>query len=348
MSRTICQAIDYGGTAGGSFIPAIASLARATTGRGDRFFVLARDVPGAEWGFDLERAGATVQFVHSHKELTDALQRIAPDLVHSHHNLFDLSVLRAPANPRIFWHARSHRENVSIDARARAILKYRVFGKRVERLVAVSKAIAEECIAFAAPPNWVHVVQNGIDTERFRPPEPHERAAARAAFGIHESDRVVLFFERVPYKGGATLRLALKELPELRLLVVGGTKADRDLFGAPPRIISIDTVMEPRDAYWAADVLAFASENEAFGFVIAEGLACGLPLAASDIPAVREICADSDQVAIFPLRDGPAMAAALKKMIGRRSLSGRERIIKHFSLERWTADILHLYDTPPH
>ncbi len=346
MTRTICQAIDYGGTTGGSFIPAIASLAKAATRRGDRFVVLARDIPGAIWGTDLEQAGAEVRFVRSHKELTDELRRISPSLVHSHHNLFDISVLQAPSRARIFWHARSHRQNQSVDARAKAILKYRVFGARVERLVAVSKAIADECIAFSAPPRWVRVVQNGIDTERFRPPTPAERAAARRSFGIAEDDRVVLFFERVPYKGGATLRLALKELPELSLLVVGGTQADRDLFGGPPRVISLERVAEARELYWAADVLAFASDNEAFGFVIAEALACGLPIAATDIPVVREICGDSDQVAIFPVREGAAMAAALRRIIGHTSTSGRERVIRHFSLERWTADILALYDSP--
>ncbi len=346
MSRTICQVADYGGPTGGSFIPAIASLARAATRRGDRFVVLARAVPRATWGPELEKAGAEVQFVHGHKELAEALQRIQPSIVHSHHNTFDFSILRAaPTNARIFWHARSHREDVSIDARAKAILKYRLFGRRVERLVAVSRAVAEECIAFSAPASWVHVVQNGIDTERFRPPTPEERASSRSALGIGEDDRVVLFFERVPYKGGITLRLALKRLPELRLIVVGGTQADRDRFGAPPRSISIERVADARDVYWAADVLAFASENEAFGFVLAEALACGLPVAATNIPVVREICGDCDQVAMFPVRDSAAMAAALRKMVGRKSSSGRERVIRHFSLERWTSDIFKLYDS---
>jgi UDP-glucose:(heptosyl)LPS alpha-1,3-glucosyltransferase len=337
---------DYAGPTGGSFIPAIASLARAATRRGDRFVVLARAAPRATWGPELEKAGAEVQFVHGHKELAQALQRIQPSIVHSHHNTFDVSVLRAaPSSARIFWHARSHREAVSIDSRAKALLKYRIFGRRVERLVAVSRAIADECIAFSAPAPWVEVVQNGIDTERFRPPTPDERAASRSAIGISARDRVVLFFDRVPYKGGATLRLALKELPDVRLIVVGGTKADRDLFGGPPRIISIERVADARDVYWAADVLAFASENEAFGFVLAEALACALPVAATNIPVVREICGDSDQVAVFPVRDSAALATALRKMMGQTSLSGRERVIRHFSLERWTSDIFKLYDS---
>jgi glycosyltransferase involved in cell wall biosynthesis len=345
MSRTICQVADYGGTTAGSFIPAIASLSRAATRRGDHFVVLARDVPGSTWAPELETAGAEVRLVHGNKELMDALQRIQPAIVHSHYTTFDLPILGAPSKTRIFWHARSHREDVSVRARAKAVLKYRVFGRRVERLVAVSTALARECVEFSAPEPWVQVVQNGIDTERFRPPTPDERASSRRALGISERDRVVLFFERLPYKGGATLRLALNDLPELRLLVVGGAKADRDLFGGPPRVISIERVADTRSVYWAADVLAFASENEAFGFVLAEALACGLPVAATNIPVVREICGDSDQVAVFPVRDGAAMAVALSKMVGNKSLSGRERVIRHFSLERWTADILKLYDS---
>lgn len=344
--ETICQVVDYGGTTGGSFISAMQSLARAVVRRGDRFVVVARDIPGSSWGGDLREAGAEVYFVRTGAEAVRVLQRIRPSIVHSHHNGFDLATLKTPANARIIWHARSHRQDVSLLARAKAVLKYRVFGRRVEKLITVSESLARECIAFSAPAHWVRAVKNGIDTERSRPPTPAERKAARDAFGIGAADRVVLFFERHPYKGGATLKLALEKLEDVRLLVVGGTKADRALFGGPPRVISLDRVLEAREAYWAADVLAFASENEAFGFVLAEALACGLPVAATDIPVVREICGRTFQAVLFPVRDGNAMAAALREAIGRSGLSGRDRIVERFSLERWTADILELYYSP--
>jgi hypothetical protein len=53
--RTVCQVIDYGGRTAGSFIPALAALARAVVARGDRFVVTATRVPGAQWSPELER-----------------------------------------------------------------------------------------------------------------------------------------------------------------------------------------------------------------------------------------------------------------------------------------------------
>lgn|GEM_PF-5981463 len=81
----------------------------------------------------------------------------------------------------------------------------------------------------------------------------------------------------------------------------------------------------------ACDVLAFPSYYERYGFVLAEALACGLPVAASDIPAVEEICDGVDTVVRCPVADGPALARALNEASA-------------FGLGRWVEDILKLYD----
>jgi UDP-glucose:(heptosyl)LPS alpha-1,3-glucosyltransferase len=189
------------------------------------------------------------------------------------------------------------------------------------------------------------MVYNGIDPGRFRFPTPEERSSARARFGIAPSDRVVLFFERRPYKGGATLRRAFAKLPEHRLLVLGGSEAALDLFGTQPRVIASARIADARQAYWAADALAFPSEIEAFGVVLIEALACGLPIAASDIPVVHEICDGVESVFIYPTGDAQALADALERASSCTSIeSGRARVIERFSLEGWTRDVLALYD----
>jgi glycosyltransferase involved in cell wall biosynthesis len=347
VTRTVAHVFDYGGPTGGSFIPAMESLARAVVARGDRFVAIATNVEGATWPAELKRTGATVHLIANGRDLAGALAYARPDIVHAHFTRYDLPVVRlAPWNARIFWHVHSHREDVSRAARTAAFLKYQIAGSRVEGIVAVSRTLAEECLAFAVPPRKLRVVQNGIDTHVFHPPNIIERASARREFGYRSDDRVVLFFERVPYKGGATVRAAMDLAPGLRILVAGGTAADREKYLDLPRARLTARASDARQLYWAADALAFASDNEAFGFVLAEALACGLPIAASDIPIVREVCGDVESVKRFPPRDPAALAQALLAASepGHRSDAGRRRVVELFDLGRWTAEMLALYE----
>ncbi|MDE2572983.1 MAG: glycosyltransferase family 4 protein [bacterium] len=346
-ARTICQVIHYDGLTRGSFIPAMESLASSLRNRGDRCVVFARRVPGATWPKDLIAAGATLNLVASGREVVEGLRRLRPDIVHAHFSRFDLQALRGAPRARVFWHVHSVRHNHSPAARAKAFVKYRVIGAPVEAIVAVSQSLADECVTWYAPPRRMRVVENGIDTRHFRPPAAAERAEARARLHIARDERVALFFERDPLKGGATLREALRSARGFRLLVVGGTQEERDRFGGLPSVLSMERVAEVRQLYWAADVLAFPSHREAFGLVLTEALACGLPVAASDIPAVREICGGLDTVAMFPPRDGAAMARALERAVARRDGgAGRQRVRARFGLDRWTAEMLRLYDSP--
>jgi glycosyltransferase involved in cell wall biosynthesis len=347
-ARTICHAIDYGAPTGGSFIPALASLSRALVARGDRFVVFATEIPGATWPRELAAAGADVQMVRDVREFTTALRTLCPDVIHSHFNRFDLASALANRYSRIFWHVHSIRERRSPLSRLRAFAKYRIIGTRVDAVVTVSDAMREECIAWFASPDRLHVVNNGVDIEHFRPPVPQERSDARDALGISPGDRIVLFFERVTLKGGAVVKDAMDSLPRYRLLVVGGNREDRERFGTAPKVLAIDRAADVRPLYWAADALAFASDREAFGLVLVEALACGLPIAASDIPVVHEICDGIESVALFQVGDAQGLANAIERAVASKNAEqARSRVVDRFSLERWTADTLRLYDSLP-
>jgi glycosyltransferase involved in cell wall biosynthesis len=213
QSRTICQVMDYGGSTGGSFVPSLCALSRALAGRGDRFAVVAREVPNSTWPAELEAAGAEVRLVRSGEGVLRTLNELRPDVVHTHFVRFDLTALRY-RHSRVFWHVHSYEPEQPLAQRARAFVKYRFLSGGVTALVPVSQATGEYCLSRGAPRNRVRVVANGVDTARFRPPTAHERTQARERFGIAPDDRVVLFFERVPYKGGSVRREALARHPD--------------------------------------------------------------------------------------------------------------------------------------
>jgi glycosyltransferase involved in cell wall biosynthesis len=70
----------------------------------------------------------------------------------------------------------------------------------------------------------IHVIPNGVDIERFRPPDAAERAKARADLGVDDDRTVALFigheFER---KGLPIAIAALRTAADASLLVVGGS-----------------------------------------------------------------------------------------------------------------------------
>jgi glycosyltransferase involved in cell wall biosynthesis len=68
----------------------------------------------------------------------------------------------------------------------------------------------------------------------------------------------------------------------------------------------------------AADVFCLASSTEGWPNVVNEALACGTPVVATDVGAVRQMI-DSDRYgSVVPVRDGEALAEAL-----RAALTGR-------------------------
>lgn len=340
----ISHVIDYGAQTGGSFIPALNALARALTVRGDRLIVLASDVPDATWPEELSHAGADVRLIRNEKQLISALRSAQPDIVHAHFTRFDLAAVRAVPRARIFWHVHSHRENHSALAKLKALAKYRLAGRRVECFVTVSETMRDECVAWFADPQRIRVIHNAIDPVRFRPPSEPERAIARSSYGISPHDRAVLFFDRVAYKGADTVRKAAALLPDVHFVIAGATGASRERFLEVPNAVTVDRVDDARQLYWAVDALVFASNAEAFGLVLIEALACGLPIAASDIRIVREICGGLESVCVFPPGDSAALAQAVKQALKQPYCgAGRTRVLDAFSLERWTADMLRLY-----
>jgi glycosyltransferase involved in cell wall biosynthesis len=115
--------------------------------------------------------------------LARLLRRARVDVVHSHNwGTFLYSVLAAKLAGVPIIHG-EHGKNLSElneTNRPKSWAK-RVLGRRVDRLVTVSQAIAAEWAGYGVPPGKIEWIPNGVDVERFQPrPEKRE---LRRAFG---------------------------------------------------------------------------------------------------------------------------------------------------------------------
>lgn len=91
------------------------------------------------------------------------------------------------------------------------------------------------------------------------------------------------------------------------------------------------------ELFSVADVLALPSINstESFGLVQVEGMLCGVPSVASDLPGVRQPVTMTGMGAIAPIRDAAGLARQLLAVLEspERYRRSREEIRRTFSLE---------------
>ncbi|MFZ1124297.1 MAG: glycosyltransferase family 4 protein, partial [Candidatus Baltobacteraceae bacterium] len=287
----ILHAASFGNPLPGGFVPMIAALARRLTAREDAFALAVPRVAGATWYPLVREAGAELHLVAGTGEAARLARVWRPDLLHTHFFSWEaaltLKLWNQPA--RIFWHTHSTSlRDGRVRRDAKSLVKYRLIGARVERFVAVSHAVGEELVVRGAPRARVVAVHNGVDAVRFAPASPAARARARADLGLGPKP-AILFFGRDPHlKGADVLCGALASLPDATVVTVATPPEARAALERHARVVAIERSEDPRALFAAADVLALPSRGEGYPFTLVEAALSGLPVVASDLPALRE------------------------------------------------------------
>jgi len=235
--------------------------------------------------------------------------------------------------------------------------------------------VLRDCHAAIAPSEFiagslgrrrkVHVIPNGIDLVDL-PPEAAS-AAFRREWGIPPEAPVIGCLGRVlPWKGqryfvDVVAHLASR-LPGACFLVVGSAvladasrdhvaelKAYAEEAGVAPRILFTGQREDPLAALGAMDIVVNCSENEPFGRVLIEAMACRRPIVAFRSGAVPEIVEDGSTGLLVPFGDAAGMAEAVFDLVRNRTRAeaygeaGRHRVASLFSLKASTRRIEELY-----
>lgn len=167
-------------------------------------------------------------------------------------------------------------------------LERRLFeNPRLRAVIVNSKMVRKEILArFKIPEEFIHVIYNGVDLDRFHPANRKTmRAILRKQNGAGESTFVVLLvgsgFER---KGLEPLMRAFAAVPgDTRLWVVGkGSTLPYERIAGRLGIMERTKFFGPREEvipfYAGADIFALPTLYDPFPNVILEAMASGLPV----------------------------------------------------------------------
>jgi glycosyltransferase involved in cell wall biosynthesis len=186
--------------------------------------------------------------------------------------------------------------------------------RRAGALLAANADGMQVLRGLGVPVDRIHFVPNGVDRTIFRPGP--ERAGGQP-FEVLVVSR--LEKDKDPLTMAAGLAEVVRRGHRIHATVVsrGPLRAaveDRLRAAAVPCRF-IDHVSQPELAehYRGADVLVLTSLREGFNQSVVEGMGCGLPVVASDIPGVRDGVGEAG--ILLPPRDPVAVADAVERLI---------------------------------
>lgn len=269
----------------------------------------------------------------------EELERFRPDIIDSHYLYPDACGVERLARELGFPFACSARgSDVYVLGRiAAARRRIRSALSRAAAVIAVSEDLARTMRREDLHQGPVEVIPNGIDPERFF---PRPRKDTRDRLGLSGSGPLAVCVGILaPVRGQELLLRALAEpgAPgELRACLVGeGPDGERlrelaRSLGIEGRVTFAGSRPHEEIPLWfaASDLSVQLNRSAGSPNAVLESLACGVPVLATDIPAMREVIrspADGLLVPPSPPEVARALAALCGKVAGPRETPGPVR-----------------------
>lgn len=235
----------------------------------------------------------------------------------------------------------------------RQILTYKLY--KASRIVVVSRAVAALFGAFPELSDRIRIVYNGVDLSRYSPPPPEERARARAALGLRESDVVVglaglLSPRKCQHIALEAVRRLSASCPNLVLLFAGeGFQSSMDYAETLRREVAAAELQSRvrflgfrdamREVYAAMDVNLLISSEEGFGRTIIEAGAMGIASVGTRVGGIPELIEAERTGALVPPDDVDALCNILILLYNNNNLlrgwgaAAQRHVRERFSIE---------------
>ena len=230
----------------------------------------------------------------------------------------------------------------------------------MRRVIAISEFVKTQLVKAGVVEEKIIVRYLGIDNQRFSPNQTC-KAKLRTKYNLTPEQLVLSTVSYLrPFKNPQLLVQACKELKNrqvpARLFVAGDGEMLPDLKELSRRLAVEDyihwlgNVADPKPLLQASDLFLLASTGEAFGLVLTEAMACGVPVVGTRSGSLPEVVAEGKTGLLVPPDDSEALANAIETLCNadevRQTMSDNcvTRVREHFTVERAVADTLAIYD----
>lgn len=214
------------------------------------------------------------------------------------------------------------------DPTLRGTVKYGI--NKSDLTTAVSDSLKQDTYDLIKPAKEIRTVYNFVDDRQYRPVDAHHM---KAALGIPEEDKILIHvsnFRKVKRIEDVIRSFAIvnREIPS-KLLLVGEGPEMADVhalateIGVGTEVLFLGKRDDLPDLFSICDLNLLLSEKEAFGLVLIEAMACGVPCVGSDIGGIPEVITDGENGFIRPLGDIEGFAEAALAVLKNPELASR-------------------------
>lgn len=310
----------------------------------------------------LHRRMDMIDFAVARRLVTEASARRI-DVFHAHqYTPFFYAALAKPfvrPRPRLILteHGRHYPDRVKPVRRAVNRMLLDPLADHVTACVGFSGRALRDVDGFRG--NRIRVIDNGIDVDRYGPPD--DKAGQKRKLGFDPARRYVVHVARHhPVKDQKTLlkgfAAAVPHLPDVDLLMAGDGPLREQLeelarsLGVFGRVKFLGVRSDVPELLKAGDVFALTSVSEASSLTLLEAMATGLPSVVSDVGGNPDLIRREEDGLLFPRGDASACGAAFRRLLSEPGLAerlganARRRAHERFRLDNTVEQYARLYE----
>ncbi|MCA9268728.1 MAG: glycosyltransferase family 4 protein [Planctomycetales bacterium] len=299
------------------------------------------------------------------RAVQEILRRQPFDLVQSNERIAGCDVYRAGDGVHHEWLAQRARVVSPLMRRLTDFSPYHAYVKNAERAMfshpALRAVICNSHMVRQEIQQWfgvddarLHVIHNGVDTDRFHPDLASQRTPMRKQLGVPDAAPLLLFvgsgFER---KGLPAAIRAVAAARGAHLAVVGKDKRAKSFArlaarcGCRDRIHFAGVQNDVAPYYGAADSLLLPTLYDPFPNVVLEAMAAGLPVVSSRKCGAAELLAAGDCGFVVDALDVAGLTQAITTLAQKTTATAMGRrarqIVEPFTLGAMRAKLQTLY-----
>ncbi len=199
-------------------------------------------------------------------------------------------------------------------------------------VTAVSDSLKNQTNELIKPAQSIETIYNFVDEREY---VPNKLSNVKSYFKIQETEKVIIHvsnFRKVKHVEDVVSSFAYirKEMPAKLLLVGDGPEMNNIIqqvacLGLERDVLFLGKQDNVSELYAISDLKLLMSEKEAFGLVLLEAMACGVPCIGTNIGGIPEVIEHGQNGYVVPLHDVESVACYALKILKNKDLHQRLR-----------------------